>query len=135
MTGPDLERRTLGVLAYVNATHGLSYRFVRRLAGGMMSGASEVCDADGRRAVLKWSTDRSWAEQVLRAGPAVERAKPPAVRANRRAVRAVPGDEPAGLLLCAAAGFFTGTVFLALRNPAGPGRPLRHHRSPARRAG
>jgi hypothetical protein len=72
---PDWERRTFEVLSYVNAVHALSYRFVRRLAGGVQSGASEVCDPDGRRAVLKWSTDRSWAEQVVRAGPAVERAR------------------------------------------------------------
>jgi Ser/Thr protein kinase RdoA (MazF antagonist) len=71
---PEWVRRALDVLAYVNATHDLSYRFVRRLAGGMQSGASEVHGA-GRRAVLKWSTDRTWAEQVLRAGPAVERAR------------------------------------------------------------
>jgi aminoglycoside phosphotransferase (APT) family kinase protein len=71
----DWEPRTLDVLTHVNATHGLAYRFVRRLAGGMQSGASELRDPDGRRAVLKWSTDRSWAEQVVRAGPAVERAR------------------------------------------------------------
>jgi hypothetical protein len=92
---PDWERRTLDVLTYVNAAHGLSYRFVRRLAGGVRSGASEVRDPDGRRAVLKWSTDRSWAEQVVRAGPAVERARAAGWPTPRwLAVGVTPGGHP-----------------------------------------
>ena len=67
--------RVSTVLAYVNATHGMSYRLVGRLAGGIQSGAYELRDGQAGRAVLKWSTDRSWARQVLRAAPAVERAR------------------------------------------------------------
>jgi aminoglycoside phosphotransferase (APT) family kinase protein len=92
---PDWERRTVDVLAYANATHGLSYRFVRRLAGGVQSGATELRDPDGRRAVLKWSTDRSWAEQVVRAGPAVERARAAGWPTPRwLAVGVTPGGHP-----------------------------------------
>jgi len=64
---------TRHVLAYVNDTHAVAYRLERKLAGGIRSGAYEVRDAMGGRAVLKWSTDLTWARQVLRAAPVVER--------------------------------------------------------------
>src|SRR5688500_11077906 len=70
-----MESGTREVLAYVNAVHAMSYRVVRRLAGGVRSGAYELCDTDGGRAVLKWSTDTTWATQVLRAAPVVQRVR------------------------------------------------------------
>jgi aminoglycoside phosphotransferase (APT) family kinase protein len=70
-----VESSTVEVLAHVNAVHAMSYRVVRRLAGGFQSGAYELRDADGGRAVLKWTTDTTWARQVLRAAPVVERVR------------------------------------------------------------
>lgn len=66
---------TEDVLAFVNAHHGTGYRCVRRLAGGIQSGAYELREPGGQRVVLKWSTRAAWAEQVLRAAPVVARVR------------------------------------------------------------
>jgi aminoglycoside phosphotransferase (APT) family kinase protein len=64
---------TRRVLEHVNDAHAVTYHLVRKLAGGARSGAYEVRDATGGRAVLKWSTDVTWTQQVLRAAPVVDR--------------------------------------------------------------
>jgi Ser/Thr protein kinase RdoA (MazF antagonist) len=70
-----MDPATERVLAFVNDAHGLRYRCVRRLAGGIQAGAYELRDPADRPAVLKWSTRRDWAEQMLRAVPAVRRVR------------------------------------------------------------
>ncbi len=68
VTGGD--RLSAEVLGYVNEAHRTSYRLVRRLAGGVQSGAWLVAGSD-KPAVLKWSPDPAWRDQVLRANRAV----------------------------------------------------------------
>jgi aminoglycoside phosphotransferase (APT) family kinase protein len=65
----------LAVLADVNRQHGARYVLAGRLAGGHQAGAYLLNAPGGGVAVLKWSADRFWASQVLRAAPAVERVR------------------------------------------------------------
>jgi aminoglycoside phosphotransferase (APT) family kinase protein len=67
---------TRRVLGFVNTTHHLRYELAGRLPGSHQSGAYLLRDPGSARcAVLKWSTDRSWAEQVRRAAPMVAHAR------------------------------------------------------------
>jgi hypothetical protein len=61
---PDDRRlaATRRVIAFVNHTHGTDFTLARRLPGGHQSGAYVL-----EPAVLKWSTDKSWARQMSRA--------------------------------------------------------------------
>lgn len=59
------------VLAEVNAALRSTYLLVRRLQGGIQSGAWLIQDDAGGQAVLKWSAGRTWAEQIQRASRAV----------------------------------------------------------------
>lgn len=65
------------VLEDVNRAHHTRFALVRPLRGGHQSGTWLLRDAGGEpaSAVLKWSPDRAWAPQVLRAGEVVERAR------------------------------------------------------------
>ena len=63
------------VLDWIRERHGLSYTLVRRLHGGFQGGAYLVEAPDLTRAVVKWSSRRSWAPQVLRAEPVVRRVR------------------------------------------------------------
>lgn len=60
------------LLAEVNQAHGTSYQLDRPLAGGWQSGAYLLTSQSGP-AVLKWSPDPSWAEQIGRAARSVAR--------------------------------------------------------------
>lgn len=48
-----------------------SFTLARRLQGGFQSGAWLIEDDTGRQAVLKWTPDGQWAEQIQRASRAV----------------------------------------------------------------
>ena len=50
----------------LNQAHGMNFQLDGRLAGGFQSGAYRLTSQSGP-AVLKWSPDPSWAEQVKRA--------------------------------------------------------------------
>jgi hypothetical protein len=69
-----VKRSTAEVLAHVNSIHGTSYQLVRRLAGGMQTGAFELTDGSSK-AVLKWSEDPGWAHRVFRAAELVRKAR------------------------------------------------------------
>ena len=62
---------TVAVLDEVNAALDGTYELVRPLQGGFQSGASLIHDEAGRQAVLKWTPDPRWAEQIQRASRAV----------------------------------------------------------------
>jgi aminoglycoside phosphotransferase (APT) family kinase protein len=62
------------VVAAVNVAHGTDYTVVRRLTGGLQSGAFEVRGSNGR-AVLKWSANTAWAPRVHRAAELIRRAR------------------------------------------------------------
>ncbi|GAB2670217.1 phosphotransferase family protein [Kribbella swartbergensis] len=62
------------VVAQLNVALGTRYQLVRRLAGGLQSGAYELTDG-AARAVLKWSADPAWAPRVRRANDLVRRAR------------------------------------------------------------
>jgi aminoglycoside phosphotransferase (APT) family kinase protein len=70
MDGPEAAS-TVAVLNEVNAAHHGTYLLVRRLHGGIQSGAWLIEDDAGRQAVLKWSPGRTWGEQIQRASRAV----------------------------------------------------------------
>lgn len=76
MSSGDLVRGNEGVIARllveVNQAHGTSFQLDRRLAGGWQSGAYLLTSQSGP-AVLKWSPDPSWAEQIRRAARSVSR--------------------------------------------------------------
>jgi aminoglycoside phosphotransferase (APT) family kinase protein len=59
------------VLDEVNRDQNLRYRLERPLTGGMQSGAWLLSDDAGTAAVLKWSPDRAWADQIIRANSSV----------------------------------------------------------------
>jgi aminoglycoside phosphotransferase (APT) family kinase protein len=59
------------VLDEVNIALRGTYRLVRRLPGGFQSGAWLIQDHAGQQAVMKWTPDRTWAEQIQRASRAV----------------------------------------------------------------
>lgn len=63
------------VLDEVNRDHGLRYRLERPLTGGMQSGAWLLWDDAGGTAVLKWSPNRAWASQIVRASSSVALAR------------------------------------------------------------
>lgn len=63
------------VLDEVNRDHNLRYRLERPLTGGMQSGAWVLSDDAGTAAVLKWSPDRAWADQIIRANSSVAAAR------------------------------------------------------------
>jgi aminoglycoside phosphotransferase (APT) family kinase protein len=65
---------TAAVIAEVNVALGTDYQLVRRLAGGLQSGAFELSDGN-TRVVLKWSADPSWAPRVHRAARLVAKAR------------------------------------------------------------
>jgi aminoglycoside phosphotransferase (APT) family kinase protein len=65
---------TESVVAELNVALGTDYRFVRPLAGGFQSGASELADGE-TRVVLKWSDNPGWAPRVRRAARLVRRAR------------------------------------------------------------
>jgi aminoglycoside phosphotransferase (APT) family kinase protein len=62
---------TLAVLSEVNAALGGTFQLVRLLQGGFQSGAWLIQDHARHEAVLKWTPDRTWAEQIQRASRAV----------------------------------------------------------------
>jgi aminoglycoside phosphotransferase (APT) family kinase protein len=70
MGGPEAVG-TVAVLDEVNSALRGTYQLVRPFQGGFQSGAWLVQDAVGRKAVLKWTPDRTWAEQIQRASRAV----------------------------------------------------------------
>jgi hypothetical protein len=77
MHAPDVPDRAhvsvaCRVLPESNGTHRYGFELDRPLSSGMQGGGWLLADGGGR-AVLKWSPDRSWVAQVLRAAPAVER--------------------------------------------------------------
>ncbi|WP_454859627.1 phosphotransferase [Promicromonospora soli] len=59
------------VLDEVNRDQNLRYRLDQPLAGGMQSGAWLLSDEAGTMAVLKWSPNRAWADQIIRASTSV----------------------------------------------------------------
>ena len=61
----------VAALEEVNDTLQGTYQLVRPLQGGFQSGAWLIRDDAGRHAVLKWTPDRRWAEQIQRASRAV----------------------------------------------------------------
>lgn len=63
------------VLGFVNRQHDWDFRLAGQLPGGHQTGAFLLRAPDGRRAVLKCSPVSSWADRVLRAAGAVERAR------------------------------------------------------------
>jgi aminoglycoside phosphotransferase (APT) family kinase protein len=63
------------VVSWVNETHEVSYVVLDRLEGGIQSGVYLLRRPDGVLAVLKWSPNRGWARQVLRAAPIVGRVR------------------------------------------------------------
>jgi aminoglycoside phosphotransferase (APT) family kinase protein len=65
---------TAHVVTELNVALGTDYRLVRRLAGGLQSGAYELRD-DRTRVVLKWTDNADWAPRVRRAGELVRRAR------------------------------------------------------------
>lgn len=62
---------TVEVLDEVNGAVGGTYQLVRPLQGGFQSGAWLIHDDAGPQAVLKWTPDPTWAEQIQRASRAV----------------------------------------------------------------
>ena len=54
---------TESVVAELNVALGTNYQLVRRLTGGLQSGAFELTEG----AVLKWTADPEWAPRVHRA--------------------------------------------------------------------
>jgi aminoglycoside phosphotransferase (APT) family kinase protein len=72
--GRAVKQSTAEVVAHVNSTHGTLYQLVRRLAGGMQSGAFELSDGSSK-VVLKWSEDPGWAHRVFRAAELVRKAR------------------------------------------------------------
>ncbi|MFC0626819.1 phosphotransferase [Kribbella deserti] len=69
-----MDLATTRVLGELNAAHGTGYRLVRRLAGGLQSGAYEVAGPDGH-AVLKWTDEPGWGNRVQRAAGLVREAR------------------------------------------------------------
>jgi aminoglycoside phosphotransferase (APT) family kinase protein len=69
-----VKQSTAEVVAHINSTHGTSYQLVRRLAGGLQSGAFELSDGSSK-AVLKWSENPGWAHRVFRAAELVQKAR------------------------------------------------------------
>ena len=69
-----MKQSTAEVVAHVNSTNGTSYQLVRRLAGGLQSGAFELSDGSSK-VVLKWSEDPGWAHRVFRAAELVRKAR------------------------------------------------------------
>ncbi len=65
---------TTAVVAELNVALGTDYQLVRRLAGGLQSGAYELRD-DQTRVVLKWTDRPEWAPRVRRAAELVRRAR------------------------------------------------------------
>src|SRR5688500_3552385 len=63
--------RIAELLRVVNEQHGTSFRLIGKLAGGTR-GAYEVLDHDGRRAVLKPSTNPASMEPLRRVVPLVD---------------------------------------------------------------
>ena len=61
------------MLREVNLAHEATYRLVQPLLGGRQSGAWLIEDGAGREAVLKWTSDATWATQIQRAGRAIPR--------------------------------------------------------------
>jgi aminoglycoside phosphotransferase (APT) family kinase protein len=61
------------VLREVNLAHAGTYQLVRPLQGGRQSGAWLIADGEGREAVLKWTSDPTWATQIQRASRAIPR--------------------------------------------------------------
>jgi hypothetical protein len=62
---------TESVVADLNVALGTDYRLVRRLTGGLQSGAFELTDG----VVLKWTGNPDWAPRVHRAADLVRRAR------------------------------------------------------------
>ncbi|MFC9694098.1 phosphotransferase family protein [Kribbella sp. NPDC056951] len=62
---------TESVVAELNVALGTDYQLVRRLTGGLQSGAFELTDG----AVLKWTDNPDWAPRVHRAADLVRRAR------------------------------------------------------------
>jgi len=62
---------TVTVLKEANTALGGTFALVRPLPGGFQSGAWLIEDDTGRRAVLKWTPDCLWGEQIQRASRAV----------------------------------------------------------------
>lgn len=60
------------VLTWINETHGYAYVAETALAGGFQSGATLIRDPDRGPAVLKWTSDVSWAPVVAAAAPLIE---------------------------------------------------------------
>ena len=60
------------VLAEANRAHATSWHLRGQLGGCYQSGAHLIADADGRRAVLKWTGSPAWGPTVLAAAPVVE---------------------------------------------------------------
>jgi hypothetical protein len=69
-----VKQSTAEVVAHVNSTHGTSYQLVRRLAGGVQSGAFELSGGSSK-VVLEWSEDPGWAHRVFRAAELVRKAR------------------------------------------------------------
>ena len=61
----------VAVLVEANTALSGTYALARPLQGGFQSGAWLIENETGRRAVLKWTPNRLWAEQVQRASRAV----------------------------------------------------------------
>ncbi|WP_162448812.1 phosphotransferase family protein [Phytoactinopolyspora mesophila] len=59
------------VLAEANRAHGMRFQLDRRMDRGAQSGAWLLTNRAGEYAVLKWSPNRHWAAQVLRAADVV----------------------------------------------------------------
>jgi aminoglycoside phosphotransferase (APT) family kinase protein len=69
-----VKQSTPEVVAHINSTHGTTYQLVRRLTGGVQSGAFELSDGSSK-VVLKWSEDPGWAHRVFRAAELVRKAR------------------------------------------------------------
>ena len=70
MGGPETAD-TAAVLEEVNASLRGTYQLVRPLQGGFQSGAWLIRDEARGQAVLQWTPNRTWAEQIQRASRAV----------------------------------------------------------------
>lgn len=70
MGGPEAAG-TVAVLDELNAALHGTYQLVRPLEGGFQSGAWLIQDHACQQAVLKWTPNRTWAEQIQRASRAV----------------------------------------------------------------
>lgn len=69
------ESATLGVLRFVNDQHDARWCLDRALSDDTRGCTWALSDSSGKRAVLKWTSQRAWAPQVLRASETIVHAR------------------------------------------------------------